>query len=218
MFTVCTHLNLYLFYALMYNMICISERRTEGIDMNSFHRTVHARFIEPPKAALSLTNKICATLENFAQVSPILYRGAAPSREGFEQLKKMGLRTFIDLGVFPSKEKTKGLGLQYIHLRTTPYAPNDKDVLNFLKVITNPKNQPAFVFCWFGSDRTGMMVGIYRMYVEKWPAKKALEEMKEFGFNPIWFPLKQYLENLDIEKLQQKLDQTPDPEVEITSI
>jgi len=155
-------------------------------------------------------------LENFAQVSPTLYRSAQPTREGFEELKKLGIRTVINLrNVSSDRSELKGLGLGYLHIHFAPWHPEDEDVVKFLKVATDPRYQPILVHCQHGADRTGTMVAIYRVYVEGWSMEEAMQELPRFGFHSIWKNLKRYLENLDIEGLRNKVQKAATPAVEI---
>src|SRR5947207_1256836 len=62
-----------------------------------------------------------ADLPNFHPVSPGIYRGAAPSPAGLQQLRKMGVRTVIDLRIAPKtvkreKAEVERLGMKWINL------------------------------------------------------------------------------------------------------
>jgi hypothetical protein len=64
---------------------------------------------------------------------------------------------------------------------------------------------PWFVHCHHGSDRTGMMVAVYRAVVQGWPMDKAIDEMINggFGFHEIYRPFTvPFLKRLDIEALK----------------
>jgi len=79
------------------------------------------------------------------------------------------------------------------------------DELAFLRIVTDPAGQPVFVHCREGEDRTGMMVAVYRMVVQDWPKGKAMAEMKRMGFNEVWEPLEDYLEDFDPAKMKRQL-------------
>src|SRR5436190_428795 len=60
--------------------------------------------------------------------------------------------------------------------------PNPAQVKQFLDVVTDPANQPVYVHCQYGRDRTGAMCAVYRMEASGWTREEALEEMHAFGF------------------------------------
>jgi tyrosine-protein phosphatase SIW14 len=171
-----------------------------GIGCQSDHscQTVH------PKVA---QNNLTPTgVPIFAKVSEGLYRGGQPSEQGFAQLRKMGIRTVVSLRVFNSNKKLLSeMGFRQFHISCKNLHPEEEDLIEFLRIVTEPANQPVFVHCRDGTDRTGMMVAVYRMVVQDWPLHEALAEMKAFGFNEIWDSLEDYVEELDIAQIKSKL-------------
>ena len=155
-------------------------------------------------------------LPNFAKVSDTLYRGGQPTPEGFGQLKKMGVNTVISLRLFKTDEKImRALGLKYLHVSFKHIHPEDEDVAAFLKVASDPADQPVFVHCRNGVDRTGMMVAVYRMVVQDWPKQKAIAEMKKMGFNEIHERIEDYVEKADVAALRAKVQQAKPPDIEV---
>jgi protein tyrosine/serine phosphatase len=59
--------------------------------------------------------------------------------------------------------------------------PEVKDIDIILAQINTAENQPVFVHCKRGSDRTGTVIAVYRMSHDDWDAKKAGNEAEEFG-------------------------------------
>ena len=82
----------------------------------------------------------------------------------------------------------------------------DEEVIDFLKVATDPARWPVFVHCQHGADRTGTMYAIYRIAIEGWSKEDAIGEMTEgeFGFHSVWYNLITYIQELDIETIKQK--------------
>ncbi len=153
-----------------------------------------------------------AGLSNFAEVSPDLYRGAQPTAEGFDQLKRLGIKTVIDLRTFEDdRPLMKGTGLRYIHIYCKAWHPEDEDIVRFLKVAEDPANQPVFVHCEEGADRTGCAVAVYRMLQQGWSVNDATVEMRRFGFHPIWTDITRYLKQLDLDAIKQKVEAAPAP-------
>lgn len=150
-------------------------------------------------------------LPNFARISEALYRGAQPTREGFEELRKLGVRTIINLRAGHSDEKLiQGLGFRYISIPTNTWDLNDRHSVRFLKAALDPANAPVFVHCQHGSDRTGTMVAVYRVYAQKWKVEDAMKELPVFGFHRIWANLKTYLKKMNVKRLAEEIGK-PDP-------
>jgi len=146
-------------------------------------------------------------LKNFAKVSDNLYRGAQPTREGFQELEELGIKTDINLRDMHSDgEKIDGAGLTYEHIRFKTWHPEDDEVVRFLKIVTDEDKGPYFVHCKHGSDRTGMMCAIYRITVQDWSKEDAIAEMTQggFGFHPIWQNLIDYIRKLDVERIKRE--------------
>ena len=146
-------------------------------------------------------------LPNFHRVTPNLYRGAQPTAEGLRAAEKLGVKTVIDLRAFHSDtEEALGTKLALEHISFKTWHPEDDDVIRFLKLAAAKKNQPVFVHCQHGSDRTGTMIAIYRIAVQGWTKRDAIDEMTtgNFGFHPMWKNLIAYIEKLDIAALQRR--------------
>jgi protein tyrosine/serine phosphatase len=164
-------------------------------------------------AALALTNATWATpldkpgLPNLHQVSATLYRGAQPTAEGMKHLERIGVKTVINLRSFNSdRPELAGTRLRYQHLWVKAWHPEDKEVVAFLRMVTDTNATPAFVHCQHGADRTGTMCAIYRIAVQGWTKDQALAEMTGggFGYHTVWKNLITYIRNLDIDALKAK--------------
>lgn len=152
-------------------------------------------------------------IENFSKVSNSLYRGAQPTEAGYETLRRLGIRSIVTLRLIDhDSDDLQNAGFQTYHISFKHVHPETEDVLKFLTIVTDPKNQPVFVHCREGEDRTGMMVAVYRMVIQDWPKKKAIREMKQMGFNPWNKPIERYLRKMNIEKIRQDLAAQPVPE------
>jgi len=124
-------------------------------------------------------------IPDFGEVTPTLYRGAQPKKQGFEALAKLGIQIVVDLrgDRDNEREEVTRLGMQYVPMHWQCSFPKDKIFAAFITLIrTNPRKK-IFVHCRVGDDRTGMMVAAYRMAEQGWSAEKAENEMIDFGFN-----------------------------------
>jgi tyrosine-protein phosphatase SIW14 len=124
-------------------------------------------------------------VRDFGEVTPTLYRGTQPNREGFEQLAKMGVKIVVDLRGDRKSERTtvEKLGMIYEPIAWFCMRPKDRLVASFLNLIRDNPGKKIFVHCTTGIDRTGMMVAAYRMADQGWTAQEAMAEMKAFGFS-----------------------------------
>ena len=82
----------------------------------------------------------------------------------------------------------------------------------FLKALKETQNHPVFVHCLHGSDRTGVMCAVYRIFFEGWTKNEAIREMTEggYGFHPIWKNLIAFVNDIDMDRLRNQAGLTPD--------
>ena len=150
---------------------------------------------------------------NLYKVSDTLYRGEQPTADGFKGLEKLGIKTVVNLrSLHSDRDKLEGTSLAYESIPMEAWDPEPEQVEQFLKIATDPSKQPVFVHCQHGADRTGTMVAVYRIVVEGWDRKKAIDEMCNgpFGFHEIFSGLPKFIEELDVEKLRREFaDKTP---------
>jgi protein tyrosine/serine phosphatase len=138
------------------------------------------------------------SIDRFSRVSDGIFRGSRPERIGLETLSAVGIKTILNLDndeTANADEVTfaKELGLQYI---ATPmsaiWSPEDDQVNDILSILANPENYPIFVHCQHGKDRTGLIIGLYRVFYQKWTPENAYQEMLDNGFNSYLLGLDNY--------------------------
>ncbi len=140
-------------------------------------------------------------LTNLHRVSPVLYRGAQPTREGLDELRRLGVKTVVSLRAFHGeREAVAAAGLGYERISFKVWHPEDEDLRRFLAIATDPSRQPVFVHCLRGADRTGTAVAAYRICVEGWGREDAIAEMVNGGFeyDPRLENLVTYLRSFDV--------------------
>lgn len=146
-------------------------------------------------------------LPNFHKVTGDFYRGAQPTAEGMRELKKMGVKTVINLRSFHSdRDEIGDTGLGYEHIYMKAWHPEEKEMVRFLQIVTDKNRTPVFVHCQHGADRTGVMIALYRITVCGWTREEAIKEMTEggFGFHKVWTNLVKFVEKLDVDKIKKK--------------
>ena len=67
--------------------------------------------------------------------------------------------------------------------------PTEREVSTFLATLKRAPQEPVFVHCQHGADRTGCMIGIWRVTQQGWTFPQAWAEMRQDGFNPRWTKL-----------------------------
>ena len=148
-----------------------------------------------PQAVPVSLSQAEVSVPNMSVVESNLYRGGQPSFQDLRSLRDGGVK--IDLSLDNEKrlisaeaEQAAALGLKFINIPLSPmHRPSDSEILRFLSVVENKDNEPVFVHCVHGRDRTGTMVALYRMHDEEWSADQAYAEMLKNGFRPFFTSL-----------------------------
>ncbi|WP_168189685.1 dual specificity protein phosphatase family protein [Limnobaculum zhutongyuii] len=151
------------------------------------------------------------TLENFYQVDKDLYRSGQPGVEQMQELERRGVKSIFNLRNFHTdNSEAKGTSLKLYHIPMEAGRFTEEQVILALKQLYHaPK--PALIHCWHGSDRTGLMVAMYRMVFLGWSKQDAIEELKkpEFGYHKwAYYNIIQYLENVDVESIRKQVTGT----------
>lgn len=148
--------------------------------------TKQALLILTAGLAVILLASGCQKIE---KVSDGLYRGPYINNKRLQELQKLGIKTIVNVRLNPHKtsQKTaKEMGIKWVHIPSGVFvAPREKEWDKFLSVVEDPANQPIYLTCTLGADRTGFYVALYRRAIEHWQQDKATQEM-EGGFSPWW--------------------------------
>jgi tyrosine-protein phosphatase SIW14 len=153
-----------------------------------------ARAQEPANPATPLATNdrtiahkiILPGVSNFGEVNQKLYRGALPSNDGLANLMKMGIELVVDMrdGVHADERDTVSkLGMQYVAIPWHCAHPDNETTSRFLTVLRENPDKRIFVHCYYGTDRTGMMIAAFRMTEQNWSAAEARKEMQAYGFS-----------------------------------
>jgi len=131
-------------------------------------------------------------ITNFAQVETTVACAGAVTPASVAGIKNMGFASIINLRLAnePGAEidaeaaAAKAAGIKFVHLPFNGSTPDPAVADQFLKIITEPGTQPAFIHCGSGNRAAAMWL-IKRVLVDKWDNDRAVEEATQLGLtNP----------------------------------
>ena len=127
-------------------------------------------------------------ITNFAQIETTVACAGAVTPASVAEIKKMGYKAIFNLRL-PTEQgadidgeaaAAKAAGINFVHLPLNGASPDPAVADSFLKAITAPGNQPAFIHCASG-NRAAAMWFIKRAVIDKWDNDRALAEASELG-------------------------------------
>jgi len=147
-------------------------------------------------------------IKNFYQVDQHVYRGGQPSKEGFDYLTKLGVKTVIDLREADRRSKDEerlvtSAGMKYVNVPMTGLkAPTDAETSKILAILEDQTAGPVFVHCKRGADRTGAVIAAYRIDHDGWDNANALKEAMDRGMSFFQLPRQGYIRSFHPEKIE----------------
>jgi len=147
------------------------------------------------------------TLKNFYRLDADVYRSEQPTRQGFEEVRAKGIKSIVNLRANHSDAGlVEGLGFYLVEIPMTAGGFSEEDIVKALKAIqAAPK--PVLVHCQYGSDRTGVVLAMYRVAVQNWTKEDALAEMTGGGFGFHWYydNIPAFVKAADVARIREKL-------------
>jgi tyrosine-protein phosphatase SIW14 len=140
-------------------------------------------------AAESATSSVPG-IPQFSEVRPGLYRGGQPTAEGMRSLSERGVRTIISLrpaNEFPTSDQrveeqyARANGIE-IRRVPVPLFLTEAQVNEAIRLIEAAVG-PVFIHCYYGRERTGVVIGSYRVRVQGWSVDRAIREAESFGID-----------------------------------
>ena len=127
-------------------------------------------------------------INNFSQVETTVACAGAITPGSVAGIKKMGFASIINLrlasetgaDIDGEAAAAKAAGINFVHIPFNGSAPDPAVADQFIKTITEPGNQPAFIHCASGNRAAAMWL-IKRVLIDKWDNDRALEEASQLG-------------------------------------
>ena len=176
----------------------------------------HERLIQDPPTRLSELERLRFTIENLGEVEPgLLYRSANPGRGLLEFLvRRVDLKYVVNLRGTTDPENEafmESKGGRIINLpMSASRPPNPDQVLELIRVTHQARREGAsiLIHCMAGADRTGMMVGSWRMLFQGARDREALmrETLMYRHLPPAWPNVHRHLEVFRPELFQDFVD------------
>jgi uncharacterized protein (TIGR01244 family) len=128
-------------------------------------------------------------ITNFATVESTVACAGAITPASVAGIKKMGFASIINLrqateqgaNIEAEAAASKAAGINFVHVPFNGAQPETAAVDQFVKAISMPANNPAFVHCGSG-NRAAAMWFVKRAVVDKWDNDRAMAEATELGF------------------------------------
>jgi len=149
-------------------------------------------------------------IKNFHQVDEHVYRGGQPTDEGFKYLAGIGVKTVIDLReaddrATQEESMVTTAGMKYVNVPMTGLTPpTDAEITKILAILEDQTTGPVFVHCKRGADRTGAVIGAYRIDHDHWDNSRALHEAKAQGMSFFQFPRQSFISGFQARAVEAK--------------
>lgn len=149
-------------------------------------------------------------IHNLMTVEPGVYRGGQPDAEGWAYLKTLGVKTVIKLNYEyeGSDQEAVKLGMTVITASMPPsnntdfyQAPSAEKIRIAVQALQDESRRPVYVHCLHGQDRTGLVVGMYRVLQDHWSKEDARREMLDNHFHTYFWGLEETWDRFDGKSL-----------------
>jgi uncharacterized protein (TIGR01244 family) len=140
-------------------------------------------------------------LPNFHKVNERLFRGGQPKKDGIKKLAELGIKTIVNLRGESDETKAeeneaKSFGMRFFNVpMSSAGRPTEDQIKRIFEIIETAENAPVFVHCRRGSDRTGVIVALFRIKHNGWTDNQAIDEAKRYGLGFIQFGKRDYIKD-----------------------
>lgn len=130
----------------------------------------------------------------------VVYRGPNPTKKMIDRLKAMGIRSIVSVRNNPSERKekyTEQKGMKWFSVKTSVmHSPKEEDIRRFLSIVNNPANQPVYVCCVGGIDRSKFYITAYKIAVLGADPNDAVSHMDGSTWHKLWPGFRYYVDIL----------------------
>ncbi len=202
-------------YGREYQPLSDAEKQQVRERLDEYYRKHPAGYCaERPASAASATNRQrpetwaapvpSKHLKNFYRLDDKVYRSAQPDREGFRELKALGIRNVLSFRDYHSDDDGKDAGLTLYRVKMETGDVREEQVVESLRIIRGSEG-PILIHCWHGSDRTGLVSAMYRIVFQGWTKDAAIDELMHggYGYHSLYKNILEFIRNADIEKVKQ---------------
>ena len=153
-------------------------------------------------------------IHNVVAYTKDIYSGGVPEgKEGFETLKKLGIKSIISVdGSAPDVELAHAAGFKYVHLPVTYGGISDERKLEITRAIRDlPK--PIFVHCHHGKHRSAAATALALVGLGEMTPEQGIARMKVSGTAPSYKGLYECVSLatiIDAKELAKQPDQFPE--------
>lgn len=167
----------------------------------------HSASLAQTRPSTWATKVSSKNLTNLYKVSDELYRSEQPTHDAFVELSGMGVKSVLNLRTTQKDDDLIGMiSIKPFLIPMDAGSFSDKDIVDALQVIVDaPK--PILVHCRHGSDRTGVVVAMYRIVFQNWTKEEALDELMNggYGYHSYYKNILEYIKNVNVESIRSQL-------------
>ena len=166
-------------------------KNKKGKDADAVHiRTLPAlRELLVPPINFSMVCGLCSTLDDLMlQVTSGVYRSGYPNARNFAFLRKLGIRTIVNLCrepyLPPNQAFVQETGIAFVQVKLyeniEPFLRASNALIGqAVTILSDPKMHPVLVHCTKGGNKTGVVVGCLRK-LQCWSLTSILAEFRRF--------------------------------------
>jgi len=146
-------------------------------------------------------------LHNFYRVTDSLYRSEQPDGKAIPYFDSIGIKSILNLREYYSDSiRLHKKNLHYYSVKIVAGNFSDVQIIQSLRIIKDaPK--PILIHCYHGSDRTGVVIAMYRIIFQNWTKEKAIDELEHgnYGFHNRYKNIPAFIRKADIDAFKKAL-------------